>query len=269
MIAKLSTKIILLCAITLGACSQNSRMQQSGNHINFEEIEFEMPSIQLPDIPDNTVSITDFGAVNGGQVLNTKAFADAIEAVSIKGGGKVIIPSGIWLTGPVILKSNLELHAEEGAIIIFSVDKDLYPLVQTNFEGLDTWRCLSPIYGVNLENIAFTGKGVWDGSGDAWRYVSRSMLTEEQWKKKVASGGIVNERGDGWYPSEQFRQGMMGSGDQNVRNDLETKEDFETIRDYLRPVMLSIQNSKNVLIDGPTFQNSPAWCLHPLLLRTL
>ena len=66
----------------------------------------------------------------------------------------------------------------------------MYPIIETSFEGLNTFRCLSPIYGKNIENVAFTGKGVWDGSGDAWRFVKKSKLTDNQWKKLVVSGGV-------------------------------------------------------------------------------
>ncbi|QGY43969.1 glycoside hydrolase family 28 protein [Maribellus comscasis] len=260
---------LIAISILSNSCQVNQPEKPVTNTIKFTGIEFEMPEINKPIIPENEVTIVDFGAKSGGQFLNSEAFEKAIAAVSEKGGGKVIIPAGIWLTGPIILKSNLELHAEAGALIIFSTNKDLYPVIETNFEGLNTFRCMSPIYGKNLENISFTGSGVWDGSGDAWRYVKKSNLTESQWEKLVASGGIVNKRGDGWYPSEQFRKGMLGSGDQNVRDDLKTKEDFEQIRDYLRPVMVSIQNSKRVMLDGPVFQNSPAWCLHPLMVEDL
>lgn len=238
-------------------------------HYNiYEKLEFKMPVIQEPVIPENSVSILDFGAVEGGQVINTKAFANAIEAVTKKGGGKVVIPAGIWLTGPIILKSNLELYTEPGALIIFSDDKDLYPIIETSFEGLNTWRCLSPVYGKNVENVAFTGKGIWDGNGDAWRFVKKSKLNETQWKKLVASGGVTNDKQTEWYPSEQFKNAMENA-DQNVRSDLKTKEEFEKIRDFLRPVMISIQNSKQVLFDGPVFQNSPAWCIHPLMVENL
>ncbi|SHF46743.1 Right handed beta helix region [Mariniphaga anaerophila] len=268
MIRRTLSKLTLLLIIFSAACTEKSSTEEQPATIEFSGIEFNMPSIQEPVIPDYAVSITDFGAKKGGKVLNTQAFADAIEAVSKKGGGKVVIPAGIWLTGPIHLKSNLELHAETGALIVFSDNKDLYPLVETSFEGLNTWRCMSPIYGVSIENVAFTGTGVWDGSGDAWRYVKRSKLTASHWKKLVASGGVVNEKGDEWYPSEQFRSGMENA-DQNIRHDLTTREEFQQIRDFLRPVMVSIQNSKQVLFDGPTFQNSPAWCLHPLVVENL
>ena len=118
--------INLLCiALTLvmTSWSSNSVAQNSKTEETYQGIEFKMAIVKEPIIPNNTVNLKDFGAVNGGYVLNTKAFADAIDAVSKKGGGKVIIPAGIWLTGPIILKSNLELHAETGALIKFSPDK--------------------------------------------------------------------------------------------------------------------------------------------------
>ncbi|MDQ6472949.1 glycoside hydrolase family 28 protein [Flavobacterium sp. LHD-80] len=254
---------LLVCGLPFKTIAQNSK-----SNAFYSDIEFKMQKVKEPVIPKNTVNLKDFGAVSGGYVLNTKAFADAIEAVSKKGGGKVIIPPGIWLTGPIILKSNIELHAETGALIKFSTDKSLYPIIETSFEGLNTWRCISPIYGKNLENIAFTGNGVWDGSGEVWRQVKKSKLTDSQWKKFVASGGVLNEKKDSWYPSETFMKASVGA-DQNVRLDLKTKEQFEEIHDFLRPVMVSIQNSKRVLFDGPVFQNSPAWNIHPLMVEDL
>ncbi len=265
---KIHITFLIAFGFLLGNCTQITKKEKSFDQDVYNNLEFEMPRIPEPDIPNIEVNIKDFGAVNGGQVLNTKAFTDAIDAVSKKGGGKVIIPPGIWLTGPILLKSNLELYAEAGALIIFSTNKDLYPIIETSFEGLNTYRCLSPIYGKDLENVAFTGKGVWDGSGDAWRFVKRSKLNDNQWKKFVASGGVLNDKKNEWYPSEQFKNAMENA-DQNVRLDLTTKEEFEEIRDFLRPVMVSIQNSKNVMFDGPVFQNSPAWCIHPFMIENL
>ncbi len=261
-------QLVVICLIFITGCSQSKEKEVPQTYENYKNIEFEMKIIQEPQIPNNTVNIKDFGAVDGGQVLNTKAFEKAIEVVSEKGGGKVIIPAGIWLTGPIILKSKLELHAEAGALIKFSTNKDLYPIIETNFEGLNTWRCLSPIYGKNLEDVAFTGPGVWDGSGDAWRQVKKSKITERHWKKLVASGGFVGDKNRIWYPSEQFKNASKNA-ELNVRKDLKTKEEFQKIKDFLRPVMVSIQNSKRVMFSGSVFQNSPAWCIHPLMVEDL
>jgi polygalacturonase len=257
----LKSTITLFTAVLFSVCA----VAQSGKYPDlYKGIEFQMPKVQEPVIPKYSVSITDFGAVSGGQELCTKAFADAIEAVSKKGGGRVVIPRGTWLTGPITLKSNIELYSEIGALVIFSKNKDLYPLVETNFEGFNTFRCMSPINGRNLENIAITGHGVFDGSGEAWRAVKKDKLTESQWKTLVASGGIVGGNGKTWYPSQQFIDGEK-LAEMNVPRSIKTKAEFEKIKDFLRPVMVSLISCKKVLFDGPTFQNSPAWCIHPLM----
>ena len=234
----------------------------------YSGIEFNMAKVNEPVIPVNSVSIIDFGAKKGGQTLCTKAFSDAIDALSKRGGGRVIVPGGTWLTGPITLKSNIELHTEAGALILFSADKNLYPLVETNFEGFNTFRCSSPINGRNLENVSITGRGVFDGSGDAWRAVKKDKLTESQWNKLITLGGLVSENGKTWYPSDQYRKGEK-MAEMNVPRQIKTKAEFGQIRDFLRPVMISLVSCKKVLIDGPTFQNSPAWCIHPLFCENL
>jgi polygalacturonase len=229
---------------------------------------FNMPTIPEPNIPDNRVRITDFGAVSDGQTLNTNAISNAIDAVSKKGGGKVVIPRGLWLTGPIILKSNINLCAEEGALVIFSSDKNLYPVIETVFEGTNTARCTSPIYGKDLENIAITGSGIFDGTGEVWRPVKKEKMTESQWKTLIKSGGVVSQDGKIWYPSQAYIDGQnlssMNVPDQNL-----SIKDFEKIKDFLRPVMVSLVNCKKILLDGPVFQNSPAWCLHPLICEDM
>lgn len=265
----LKSAFVLLFAGFVSTVAVSPSVAQTTRENNlYQGLEFKMPTVQKPVIPANSVSIVDFGARQGGEALCTNAFRDAIENLSKKGGGRLVIPRGTWLTGPITLKSNIELYTDAGALILFSVDKSLYPLVESNFEGYNTFRCSSPINAKNLENVAITGHGVFDGSGDAWRAVKKEKLTEYQWKKLVASGGVISENGKTWYPSEQFRAGEKNA-DSNVPRNLKTKEEFEQIRDFLRPVMVSFISCKKVLIDGPTFQNSPAWCIHPLLCEDL
>ena len=98
--------MVIFTGVSISATSQ-----QTLNNDIYKGVEFKMPQIPEPEIPDYSVSIADYGAVSGGLVLNSDAFAKAIDAVSQKGGGKVIIPPGIWLTWPITLKSNLELYA--------------------------------------------------------------------------------------------------------------------------------------------------------------
>ena len=218
----------------------------------YRDIEFAMPQVIEPQIPFNEVSITDFDAVGDGLTLNTESFRRAIEALSVRGGGTVIIPRGIWLTGPIILKSNIRMHANEGALVVFSPEKNLYPLINTSFEGYNTVRCISPIYGKDLENIAFTGSGVWDGSGEAWRPVKKEKVPPPLWNDFVSSGGVVSDDGKIWYPSESYRIAQEMS-DMNVPLQSGGIEGYEGIRDFLRPVMLSLVNCRRILIGGPVF----------------
>ncbi len=260
--------ITAFVAVGMIACDSAVKEEVGDLPSVYDGVEFDMPKVEEPAFPDYSVSITEFGAIGDGQFLNTEAFASAIAHVAKKGGGEVIVPQGIWLTGPITLKSNINLHTESGALVVFSRNKDLYPLVETSFEGLNTVRCMSPINGAELENIAITGMGVFDGSGDAWRHVKRSKMTKNQWTDLVKSGGVLNEKGDIWMPSEAYKRGMESSG-MNVPENFENIEDYKTIKDFLRPVMVSIIKSNKVLLEGPTFQNSPAWNIHPLMCENL
>jgi polygalacturonase len=257
---------LLLLSAAL-ACSAVASAQAVPDEV-YKNLPFKMDRVPLPVFADNVVSIADFGATPDGLTLNSDAFAKAIDAAAAKGGGKVVVPRGLWLTGPVVLKSNINLHLEQGAVVIFSRDFSLYPVVQTSFEGLETYRCQSPISATNAQNVAITGKGVVDGSGEAWRPVKKSKLTAAQWKELVAAGGVLNEKKDTWWPSESALQGSKNVVDQNVPA-AKTADDFALIKDYLRPVMVSLVACKNVWLDGVTFQNSPAWNIHPLMCENL
>jgi polygalacturonase len=233
----------------------------------YEDLQFNMPYVQRPTFPDRHVNLLDYGGNPDGITLNTSAFADAIQDLSKKGGGTLIVPKGIWFTGPIVFESNINMYLEKGALILFSPDKDLYPLVETIFEGLETRRCQSPISGRNLENIAITGEGSINGSGEAWRPLKKEKVTESHWKSVVSSGGVV--RGDNyWFPSEGSLKGFEMS-DMNVpRQDL-SEEEWLEIKDFLRPVMVSFIECKNLLLEGVLFENSPAWNIHPLMCENV
>src|SRR5690349_15927728 len=131
-------------------------------------------------------NIVDFGAVGDGVTKNSAAFAKAIDAASRAGGGRVLVPKGTFLTGPILLKSHIDLHVDEGATILFSRDFDDYPLVGTDWEGLPDVRCVSPIWGEDLTNVSITGKGTINGQGEAWRSVKRKKMTTEQWEQLLS-----------------------------------------------------------------------------------
>ena len=172
---------ILICLALQGLVLFSCAPENKRLHNLYEGLPFEMARIAEPRIPANSVNLKDFGAVGDGVTLNTEAFAKAIGELEKRGGGRLIVPDGIWFTGPIGLKSNTELHLSDNAIIVFSTDQDLYPIIDTNFEGLDVRRCLSPIHAEGAHDIAITGKGVIDGSGAAWREVKRRKVGDDIW----------------------------------------------------------------------------------------
>lgn len=235
----------------------------------YKLLPFEMPLLKAPVFKKNIVKITDFGARGDGITLNTKAFEDAVSALSKKGGGTVTVPEGIWLTGPIVLQSNINLHLEKNSMICFSPDFNLYPIVDAVFEGLNTKRCQSPISAKNAQNIAITGYGIIDGSGDAWRPVKKNKLTEAQFKELVQKGGVLSADKKTWFPSAASLKGQSMCVDQNVPVGPTNDKEWMEIRDFLRPVMVNFVKCKNILLEGVTFQNSPAWNLHPLMSENI
>lgn len=218
---------------------------------------FSMPAIQLAVIPGTSVTITDFGAVADGRTMNTKAINDAINACAAKGGGRVIIPPGMWLTGPIELASNIELRVETGAMVFFSPKVEDYPVPAKGN------KVTSPIHGRGLTNVAITGKGVFNGNGQYWRPIKKEKQTERQWKELIASGGVVTPDGKMWWPSKEAM-----NGDEYLKNLRKSKknptpDEIAGAREFLRPTMVDLVGCNRVLIDGPTFTNTPGWALHP------
>jgi polygalacturonase len=240
--------------------STNSPLKQ----LIYADLPFEMQAVKQPFFPKYAVNILSFGAKGDGITLNTQAINNAIKDVNSKGGGKVVIPEGLWLTGPIELLSNVNLYTEQNALIIFSNDFSTYPIIQTSFEGLETRRCQSPISARNAENIAITGYGSFDGSGDAWRPVKKDKLTTAQWDKLIKSGGVLDGDKKIWYPTAGSLKGALACKNFNNPEGIETDEEWNEIKPWLRPVMISIVQSKKVLLQGITFKNSPSWCIHPL-----
>lgn len=235
----------------------------------YEDLPFEMEQVQRPSIPPREVDIRDFGGVGDGVTLNSDAFSKAIEVLSELGGGRLTVPAGVWLTGPITLKDNIDLHIRPDAILLFSTDRDLYPIVETVFEGLDTRRCVSPINATGARNIAITGGGTIDGNGDSWRQVKKSKIAPSQWKDLLKSGGFTNEKGDLWYPDSSSFKGAVVSDAFNVPQGLVTEEEWNSVKTYLRPVMISFKECENVLLEDCLFQNSPCWNIHPLMCKNV
>ncbi|WP_163410697.1 glycoside hydrolase family 28 protein [Flavobacterium ajazii] len=263
--------ILLVCAGMFAAVSCSNKTVPVATNLAKPKsavaaLPFKMPEVQLPKFKMDTLNILDFGAIPNTEQLCTKAINETIKKCSESGGGVVVIPPGLWTTGPIQLKSNVNLHAKNGAYVLFTSDLSQYKLIDSYFEGNKVLRCESPIMGIDLENIAITGEGIFDGNGSKWRPVKIGKMTTEQWKALVNSGGVLSKDGKTWYPSEGSR---MGNEEKDQLPKIATVENMEPYKQALRPVMVSLVNCKKLLLDGVTFQNSPAWNVNPLMCENV
>lgn len=235
----------------------------------YKKLAFTMDEVQIPVFPQRKVSIINYGAAGDGIKLNTEAFNKAMIDLSKKGGGTLVVPKGVWFTGPIVFQSNINLHLEKGALILFTPDFNAYPIIKTVFEGLETRRCQSPISGRDLENIAITGEGAINGSGEAWRPLKKAKVTEAHWKSVVSSGGALLNSGY-WFPSEKALKGAkLSEVNFNIPKKELTEADWDSIKDFLRPVMISFIQCNKVMLEGVLFENSPGWNIHPFICENV
>jgi polygalacturonase len=231
------------------------------------DLPFAMKAPVPPTFPDRVFSIADHGAVPDGVTLNTRAFAAAIAACAKAGGGHVVVPPGVWRTGPIELESGVDLHLDRGALVAFSRRFEDFPVVP-RYPGAREHRVMSPITAHGKKGFAITGKGVFDGSGDAWAYAKKDKLAPSEWRRLVARGGATTPDGSQWWPSREAMEGAALVAALREREDA-TAADWARAREYLRPDMVSISDSRDILIDGPTFRNSPHFTIHPVEVENL
>lgn len=193
-----------------------------------------------PKFPDRNFVITDYGAVAGGKSMCTDAFAKAIEACSKAGGGHVVVPKGVFLTGAIHLKSNVDLHVSEGAVVKFSTDpKDYLPVVRVRWQGIDAMNYSPLIYAYGQKNVAITGKGMLDGQADSQYWWPWKKLSNEP-----NSWPLLAKYNDEKVP---VAKRIFGEGH------------------YLRPTFVELFRCENVLIKDVHLENAPFWFLHPVL----
>lgn len=220
--------------------------------------------VELPSFKDRNYNILDFGAKSDIEFNNKKAIQEAIDTCSNNGGGIVIIPNGFYLTGPIELKSNVNLHLDDNAYVLFTKSKEEYPLQFTDYEGQRRIRALSPISANNCHDIALTGNGIMDGNGHLWRGIKKFKLTSKEWDRCLKKSPYVIDTKEGgiWCPTKSYYEGVLkGEPDYSLPNALElASENY----DVYRPVFVSFKNCERVLIEDITLQNSPAWNVHPL-----
>ncbi len=222
----------------------------------YQNLPTEVAQVSAPQIPANEISITEVGGVGDGVTLNTKAFEDGIKKLQKMpgAGGRLNVPQGVWLTGPIQLKDNIELHLEKNAIILMSPDKSLF--VDQKNPGK---KCIVGIRASKRKNIAITGEGIIDGNGDHWRPVKRTKVSDVEWSKyKNVIGGI--EKGEGknllWYPWN------AKAGYPNIADTPEKQE-------KMRVDLVRFESCENILVQGVTIQNSPKFHLHPCFSKNV
>ena len=241
-------KKIIVFSVVL-AMATLSTLSTMAQNVNIYAIYTDLPcTVAKPTkvrIPDASVRITDYGAKGDGITLCTDAIQKAINELSEKGGGHVIVPEGLWLFTPIELKSNIDLHLDDNAMMILSTDKTLFKP-----ESKSRSRFQGAIWALGQHDIAITGNGVIEGNGKYWRPVKRGKQSDTEWKKYLSLGGAVTDDGKMWLPYNL-------KGKQNISQRAENEEN-------LRADMVSLKLCERVLLQNITVQNSPRFHVHPL-----
>lgn len=241
--------ISLLLSVTLA----------TANPIDFDKAFKESAKIEKQikrtSFPKRTYLITDLGAQpDTPDEPCHEAINRAILTCSLNGGGTVVVPKGTFHTGPITLKSNVNFHVEEGAVLKFSTDQSLYfPAVITRWEGLDCYNARPLIYAYGETNIAITGKGTIDGQGSNETWWPMCGAPRYGWKE-----GMVAQRNGG-----RERLLMYGETSTPVYKRIMKPEDG------MRPQLINLYSCNTVLIEDVTLLNSPFWVIHPLFCESL
>lgn len=204
---------------------------------------FAMPGIGVPDFSGTRrFDITAFGATANDAQRTTRAIARAIAAANASGAGTVVVPAGIWPTGAIHLKSNVNLHLARGATLAFSDDPaDYLPAVQTSWEGIECFNYSPLIYAFGCENVAITGPGRLEPRLDRWKIWS--ARPKPHLDALIALYQMA-------YRNVPVGDRQMAVGANN-----------------LRPHLIQFNRCRNVLIEDITIRGSPFWTIHPLLCR--
>ena len=215
-------------------------------------------SIQGPCIGNVTFLVTDFGATTSASAAyNQKAIQKAIDRCSKKGGGRVVVPGGLTLqTGALQLKSGVNLVVEDSAVLQFVFEPELYPIVETSWEGLDCYNLSPCLYALNATDIAVSGKGTIDGSGSRDTWWPWCGATKYGWREGVVSQKLG------------ARSRLLQNGEDGVpmRDGKGHPTPLRTFvaNDGLRPQLIGFNQCQRVLIEDVTLLRSPFWVIHPL-----
>jgi len=236
-------KILFICFFLhfiLMACSEGNKSIEN-KQSDIKQIPFDFPDLNPPLFQDKVFDIRDFGAkANDSTFLNTEAICKAVVACNNAGGGTVLVPKGIWNTGPIHLKSNVNLHLDTDAELRFSKKYDDYlPVLLIQRGGFFCYNYSPMVYAKDCQNIAITGNGILNGQGQVW------------WPWKNRQPGMV----------KLFKMGKAG---------IPFKERvFGTEKDGVRPPFIQFIECRDVFLEGVTFKDGPSWNIHPVFCENV
>ena len=228
---------------------------QQWDEAQYKQIE---QSIRVPQFADKAYVITKYGAkTTNTAAQNQKAIQKAIDLCSKKGGGRVIVPAGDkFLTGAITLKNGVNLHVEEGAVLEFAFQPELYPIVETSWEGLECFNLSPCVYAFGAKDIAITGKGTIDGGGSNDTWWPWNGNARFGWKE-----GMISQRGGS--RARLLKNGEDGIPMYNEKGERSPERVFGA-QDGLRPQLVSFNKCEGILLEDVTLLRSPFWVIHPL-----
>lgn len=238
-------KLMLLCLLFPAAAMAD------GWDTTYKQIE---QSIRQPQFADREFNITKYGASTTAKAaVNQKAINKAIAACSKAGGGRVVVPAGTFNTAAITMLSHVNLVVEKGAVLQFTFEPELYPVVLTRWEGLDCWNISPCIYAYKQTDVAITGEGTIDGGGTRETWWPWCGAPKYGWKE-----GMISQRNGA-------RPRLLKMAEDGV--DMNERRFGPT--DGLRPQLINFNTCDGILIENVTLLRSPFWVIHPLLSKNI
>jgi polygalacturonase len=198
-----------------------------------------LTSLPLSAIAQSTPAhfvITDYGAVGDGKTMNTKAIQAEIDKIAANGGGTLVVPKGVFMSGALFFKQGVNLLIETGGVLKGTIDKSEYPQINTRWEGEERVWTSAFINFDHMTHVSVTGDGTIDGSGDLW------MQREPRIRGRIGRGGTTQPA---------FNPGAQAAATNPAQR-------------LGRPRLICFSNCQDVHISDLHLIKQAIWCLHIL-----